>query len=312
MSTTLESQFRHARNVLYEGLTREDMTLASLQQELISWQTNHPHLAKILKPIDQQVGLSKFLSIFARDGRESGGISKKEYSIHVLKTLHIDVHWDAPIPSYLTQSTQPVLIYGNHYNRIEQFALNATTQRAAHPIGATWTSLFGNDQDIHLVMRVPAKKKTIQFRNTIYGRDEAIAFNRTSYINAATHMAQNGAVLIFPNATHIIRENTYSWKGIGRLVENLDEESLRNTMFAPLYIYGVTISDVLSNVRSVLHGSELKTHTMHINQGTPFTGESLLLTLQESERSGIPTYQRISNALESLYTQDREFSSIQI
>jgi hypothetical protein len=125
-------------------------------------------------------------------------------------------------------------------------------------------------------------------------------------------MTQNGAVLIFPNATHRIQENAFTWKGIGRLVENLDEASLRNTLFAPLYIHGVTIGDVLSNIRTVVQGEEPKKHTMHITQGNPITGDLLLHELREDGTGSIQTHQRISNILESLYTQDNAFSTIRV
>ncbi len=62
---------------------------------------------------------------------------------------------------------------------------------------------------------------------------------------------------------------------------NMDAQKQSEIRLAPLYTYGVSIGDILTNLRQAYTGGEVEPLEMHIKQGHVFTVADLL-----SENSG--------------------------
>ena len=280
----VETLLRRMRNGIYERFTQEGETFSELEKYWYNWGIQHSNLAWAQSLIDNMIGIGPLFRHITELDRQIPDKGVGFFAKAFLAKINCQTIWDDGVPEWLQQEGVPVLAFGNHTNRIEHLSLLASSERNdLRSIGATWASVPGREYQkaLFLVTRVPRDGEVVRFAGVDHNREAAKEFNRNSYRQATDHLFSGGSIVIAPNATYNMHRDTLSWKGIGRIMANMDAQKQSEIRLAPLYTYGVSIGDILTNLRQAYTGGEVEPLEMHIKQGHVFTVADLL-----SENSG--------------------------
>lgn len=310
-----ERFFRTLRNRVFELGNTDNQTAKSFVGHWERWSKEHPLYAKSLSFLDSRaLGVVPMATHIADLDESIADYGFSRPSGMLLEKLNISVRWDNETPPWISHENVPVIAYGNHTTRFEHFALISQAQRTDIKfIAATWASLPGPNiqKCLYPVMRIPDKGSVFRFQGRSYDRSGAIDFNEASYHNAAMHLQDGGCLVIFPNATYPMRMER-PWKGIGRILDALNDQTFREMQCAPLYFHSIRIRDILRNAHMAYTNKPTAPLEMHIASGKIFSGAVMVDDLQQESLSmpETPRHQLISAIMQRRYHADKAFSLI--
>ncbi len=208
-------------------------------------------------------------------------------------------------PEVLYKHGTPVILYGSHMMRVEPFLLMEQIPRDDITVTtASWLTNMARqtEQHLHTVMFIPEEGNTIQHQGDSFDRNAAIEWNRNSYRRSAQAIENGGLHVIFPTASHSIWDREKQWKGIGRILGEMDPDVIQQTTFLPVVFYGSSIGEILGNCRRFAFGQPQKKLPVKGHFGTSFLGKDIF-------DSNTPAEQ-IVGVLRESYWYDPEFVSV--